>query len=105
MFLNKNISTFRENDITYLMCVVLFVLMCVLFIVEYQVIIFEYKIYSLSTTGLIGILTVFLYGWYASKKGHPDSSLSKHISFSIGLTVLTLIIYLVCYTIMTLIFL
>lgn len=48
--------------------------------------------------GVFGILAAFIFGWFASKKGRPETSSIKHFSFSLGLTLSGVVVYLVIYT-------
>jgi hypothetical protein len=78
--------------------------MSIFFIIEKSTVLIEYRLYNLTTTGLFGILSIFAFGWYASKKGRPQKPLIKHNLFAFGLTVTTLFIYFVTFTVALIIF-
>jgi hypothetical protein len=75
-------------------CIFVFLLTCNLFISNSYVTIFEYKIYTLTATGVMGLLAVFLYGLYATLNGRPELNAFQHITFSLILTVAALTLYM-----------
>lgn len=96
--------SFKSYQIAFWFSMVFLSLMCILFLIEKSSVLFEYRLYVLTTSGVFGILSIFSFGWYASKKGRPQESLFKHNLFALGLTVTTLLVYFTTYTIAMLIF-
>jgi len=84
--------------------ILLFILTCIFFITDKHIIFFNFNIYSFTSTGLLGVSTVFTYGLYTAIKGRPELSLAKHLSFSLLVTLITIAIYLVMFTITTKLF-
>jgi len=107
MVLNISQLSFKSENIAYWISLIFFCLMCIFFIndiVEKATVLFEYKFYSITTTGILGILSVSTFGWYASKKGRLDANFASHILFSLTFTSVTIILYLSAFTVAKLIF-
>jgi len=78
--------------------------MCIFFIINEYIVIFNFSLYSFTTTGLLGIFSIIIYGLYTSMKGRPELSFAKHFSFPTGITLIAVVIYLVVFAIATKLF-
>ncbi len=90
----KEYSVNVYAKIIYYVCVFTFILTCTMFISNAYITIIEYGLYTITSTGALGLLTVFLYGLYASMSGRPEFTIFQHTMFSIMFTLATCIIYM-----------
>lgn len=93
-----------SENIAYWISMVFLVLMCLFFIIDKAAVLVEYKFYSVTTTGILGIISVFCFGLYVSKKGRPDAATSGHIIFSLWYSIITVVLYLISFTIANIMF-
>src|SRR5690625_7419541 len=89
----------QKKRVMLFISILLFILTCIFFITDKHIIFFNFNIYSFTSTGLLGVSTVFTYGLYTAIKGRPELSLVKHLSFSLLVTLITIDIYFVIFSI------
>ncbi|SMO69206.1 hypothetical protein [Gracilimonas mengyeensis] len=95
----KSEFSITSTQMAYWLSISFLIFMCIFFLVDHSVTLLEYRGFTLSTTGVLGMLSVGAYGWYASKKGHPQKTSFQHILFSLGFTIITTAVYVSAVTV------
>lgn len=104
--MNEILSNYsiKSEQVIFWLSVVFLSMMWILFIVDQSVVLVEFKIYSPTTTGVFGVLSVIAFGCSVSKRGRPQKSFWEHTLFSLGFSFITVLFYYVAYTIAEIIF-